>query len=350
MSASEQMAGSERVIAAVQGQEVDRFPLVTPTSVVTVESMTVTGVYFPEAHTDPYKMAALAAAGHELLGFDTVTPYFSILLEAAALGCEVDLNSVDAMPAIKINPLKNLLERKWDWRPPANFLDRQPVKALLAAIRLLKKRYGRRVAVVGKVIGPWTLAYHLCGVQDFLLGLVLEPEAVRELLERLLAVPLRLAVAEIEAGVDVLTWADHATSDLVSAAAYRDFLLPLHQRAMEQLAGSCPVILHTCGRATDRVAYFARAGFTAFHFDSRNPVGDLLSLANGRLNLIGGINNPQTLLNGKVKEVRATIEGLLQAGIKMVAPECAVPLRTPNQNLRAIVQAVRDFSRRHRKV
>lgn len=345
MPAEEQMAGSERVIAALKGEETDRLPLITPTSVATVESMAATGAYFPEAHTDAYKMAALAAAGPELLGFDTAAPYYSILLEAAALGCEVNWNQVDAMPSIKKNPLQ-----KWsDWRMPADFLDREPVKALLTAIRLLKKRYGRRIAIVGKVIGPWTLAYHLCGVQNFLLGLVLEPEAARELLVRLLAVPLKLAAAEKEAGADVLTWADHVTDDLVSAAAYREFLLPLHQQARLQLPEDMPVILHTCGRVTDRLAYFARTGFTAFHFDSRNPAAEILTLANGRIRLIGGINNPQTLLNGKPAEVREEVTRLLQAGIRLVAPECAVPLRTPNQNLKAIVQAVRDFSRRLRE-
>lgn len=345
MTAKEQMTGCERVIRALKGEEVDRWPLITPTSVATVESMAATGAYFPEAHTDPYKMAALAAAGHELLGFDTTAPYFSILLEAAVLGCDVDWNPVDAMPAVKKNPIQ-----RWDnWRLSGNFLDRQPVKALLKAIRLLKERYGSRVAVVGKVIGPWTLAYHLCGVQNFLLGLVLEPDSVRELLDRLLAVPLKLAAAEIETGADVLTWADHATSDLVSAAAYREFLLPRHQQAMAQLAANIPVILHTCGRANDRLPYIVRAGFTAFHFDSRNPPGELLNLANGKLTLVGGLNNPQILLNGRVNEVRTAVEELLQAGIRLVAPECAVPLRTPNRNLQAVVQVVRNFSRRHRE-
>ncbi|MGI9860502.1 MtaA/CmuA family methyltransferase [Moorella naiadis] len=345
MAAREQMTGCERVIGALKGGEVDRLPLITPTSVATVESMAATGAYFPEAHTDPHKMAALAAAGHELLGFDTTAPYFSILLEAAALGCDVDWNPADAMPAVKKNPL----ERWDDWRPPSNFLDRQPVKALLKAIRLLKDRYGNRIAVVGKVIGPWTLAYHLCGVQNFLLGLVLEPDSVRELLDRLLAVPLQLAAAELGAGADVLTWADHATSDLVSAAAYREFLLPRHQQAMEQWPAEIPVILHTCGRATDRLGYFTQTGFTAFHFDSRNPPGELLNLANGKLTLVGGLNNPQTLLNSRVDEVRTAVEELLRAGVHLVAPECAVPLRTPNRNLQAVVRAVRDFNRRQRE-
>ncbi len=50
-----------------------------------------------------------------------------------------------------------------------------------------------------------------------------------------------------------------------------------------------------------------------------------------------------------VAEVKAEAERLLQAGIQLVAPECAVPLRTPNRNLQAIVRAVRDFSRCQRE-
>ena len=34
-------------------------------------------------------MEVLASVGHDVFGFDSVSPYFSILLEASALGAEV---------------------------------------------------------------------------------------------------------------------------------------------------------------------------------------------------------------------------------------------------------------------
>ncbi|WP_169802139.1 hypothetical protein [Neomoorella mulderi] len=43
------------------------------------------------------------------------------------------------------------------------------------------------------------------------------------------------------------------------------------------------------------------------------------------------------------REVIANIE----AGIEIIAPECAVPLRTPNANLKAIVSAVEEYCRNH---
>lgn len=346
MFVGEQMTGCERVLAAIQGRDFDRLPVINPTSVATVESMVAVQSFFPKAHYDAQGIAVLAAAGHEILGFDTVAPYFSIVLEASALGCDLDWGQVDTMPEIQ-----GIYLKRWsDWSYPKDFLDRRPIKALLKAIELLKKRYGNRVAIVGKVIGPWTLAYHLCGVQNFLLGIIVDPETAKKLLQELVKVSLELAYAELEKGAHLLTWADHATSNLVSAACYREFLLPIHQEAMRQLAKECPVILHTCGKVNDRFSYYTQAGFTAFHFDSRNSLSHLLQTAKNHVTLIGGINNPQLLLNGTSTEIKKSVICLLHMGVNLVAPECAVPIRTPNSNLKEIVKTVREYSRQMRKI
>ena len=70
----------------------------TGTSIVCQELMDQLGVYFPDAHLDPEKMAALAMAGHTVLGFDVVMPLFSVCHEAAAMGCKVNWGGVDIMP------------------------------------------------------------------------------------------------------------------------------------------------------------------------------------------------------------------------------------------------------------
>ena len=49
----------------------------------------------------------------------------------------------------------------------------------LQAIRLLRKRLGDEVALVGKVFGPWTLGYHVLGVEEFLISTLLEPDQVK---------------------------------------------------------------------------------------------------------------------------------------------------------------------------
>jgi [methyl-Co(III) methanol-specific corrinoid protein]:coenzyme M methyltransferase len=226
---------------------------------------------------------------------------------------------------------------------PDDFLERPPVAAVLQAIRLLRQEYGEHAAVVGKVMGPWTLSYHMHGVQDFLLETLLDPDKVRGFLNRLIEVTLLFAGAQIKAGADAICVADHATGDLVSGKMYRELLLPYHRQLASRL--NVPLVLHICGNTLDRIGSIATSGFSGFHFDSKVEVEKAMEAVRqaaaegGRLALLGNVNNPQTLLNGKPQDVYAQARRAIQAGVAIVGPECAVPLRTPLENLRAILHA-----------
>jgi [methyl-Co(III) methanol-specific corrinoid protein]:coenzyme M methyltransferase len=281
-------------------------------------------------------MARLAAAAHTILGYDAIMPIFSVVQEAAALGALVDWGDLDTLPTVRA-PL-------WDdpaaVRIPADFTERPPIRAALDAIRILRADYGDRVAIVGKVMGPWTLAYHVVGLQPFLMDTLLAPERVHAFLAQLQAVTLRFGRAQIEAGADLLCLADHATGDLVSSAMYRDFLQPVHRELVAAL--DIPVVLHICGNTLDRIPAIADAGFDAFHFDSRVDARDAVRAAAGRMALVGNVNNPELLLNGTPAAVQEAARYALAAGVQVLGPECAVPLHTPVENLRAIVRAVED--------
>ena len=86
----ENMKPKERVMAVFEGKETDRAAVINPTSIITLDSMACIGVKFPDVHLDGEKMAAAAATGHDLCGFDSVMPKFSVVQSAAALGAEVD--------------------------------------------------------------------------------------------------------------------------------------------------------------------------------------------------------------------------------------------------------------------
>ena len=336
-----QMSPRERVMAIFDRQQTDRASAVSPTSVATLDSMKATGTCFPRAHLEADQMAALAAAGHELLGFDTVAPKFSVVQSAAALGAEVDWNSGGSMPIIRKHPITDPDQ----FKIPDNFLDKPPVKVVLDAIKLLKKKYGDKVAIIGKVFGPWTSAYNLCGTESFLMATVEEPERAHAFLEAFTPIAIRYAHAQFEAGADIMLWGDHVSGDLCSPNAYKEFLLPVHKKILSKLLDRRgPVILHACGRTIDRIAYFAEAGFDAFHFDSRNDITTAVKEA-GDMLLTGCVNNPKVLLNGTVSDVVKQTKEILDAGILLVSPECAVPCAVSNENLKAIAETVEGLSK-----
>jgi len=332
------MTPRDRFLAGIRGKPVDRPPVGSPTSVATLEQMDKLGAWFPAVHRDGAGMARLATGAYELLGYDAIMPIFSVIQEAAALGCEMEWGTAGSMPAVRTHPWR----RPEDVHIPDDFLDRPPIRAALDAIQFLRARYGEEVAIVGKVMGPWTLAYHMHGLEDFLAETLLDPEMVRDFLRALARVPLLFGKAQLAAGADMLCLADHATGDLVRGAMYRDFLQPVHRQLIGAL--QCPLVLHICGDTLDRIGFIAEAGFDAFHFDSKVDAKAAVDAAGPRLSLVGNVNNPETLLRGTPASVAAETRYALATGVRVIGPECAVPLQTPLANLRAIVEAVRSTS------
>ena len=94
----------------------------------------------------------------------------------------------------------------------------------------------------------------------------------------------------------------------------------------------------------DRIQYFNANGQTAFHFESQNDSVEMKAKAD--MVLIGNINNPKTILAGTRDDVRREVYRALDAGIDIIAPECAVPLNAPMANVKAVAEAVEEYAGR----
>ena len=339
----EKMSSRERVLAAFNRQPVDRPPVITISSVMTVESQNSIGVKLPETHNDPEKMAALAATAHDLLGFDSVMPYFGMQQESSSLGGKINWGQIDTMPAIT----EPLYMDPDEFKYPENFLDLPGVKAVLDAIRLLRKKFGDKVAICGKVMGPWTATMVMHGTENLMMGIIDEPEKMKGFMEKLRILAIKFGAAQIEAGIDILNWNDHVTGDLVSAKTYEEFLFPLHKQVLKEFHANAPkripIILHTCGKTMDRMPLFAQTGFDGFHFDSKNDVTESLKLTEGKILLCGCVTNVDVLLNGTRDDVKKQTADLITKGVPIISPECAIPLRVKNENLRMMVETAESF-------
>ncbi len=343
MPLTETMKPRERVMNALAGKPVDRTPVANPTNVATVELMDMMDAPFPDACRDPELAARLAATGYTELGFDSVMPYFTIIQESSALGCDMQWEEKDNWPTVRMyNPIWKGPD---DIRIPPGFLEHPDNIAITRAVEILKRELGDEVAVIGKTMGPWTLAYHVFGVEPFLLMTVDDPDMTMRCLDRLKEISVLFGEAQIAAGADALTFPDHATGDLVSGEYYRRFLLEIHREMVERL--NVPLILHICGNTLDRMDYIAQTGMAAFHFDSKNDPQAAMDTVAGRIGLVGNINNPETLYARGPEEVRQEVFKCLDAGVGMVAPECAVPLATKLENLMEIPRAVKAWHESH---
>ena len=307
-----------------------------PTSIACHELMDKVGVSFPAAHLDPNAMAELALAGHELVGFDTVMPEYSVVQEAAAMGAQVDWGDRDKMPDVKDFPNADFS----DVVVPADLLEKPACRVVLDALSILRRHVGGKAAVVGKVMGPWTMSYHMAGTQNFLLAVGMgETAKVTKMLRQLMPVTIAFINAQFAAGADIVVLADHATRNLVGPHHYEQLLLPIHQEITAQAGG--PLILHVCGNCSDRLELFARTGVDAYHFEWAIDSREAVQRVGDRISLVGNVNNARTLLQGTPEDVYQQARYAIEAGVNIIGPECAIPLSTPLENLKAIVAAAR---------
>jgi len=261
-----------------------------------------------------------------VMGFDNVMPYISVVYESAASGVEVDWGRKDNMPSTK----NTIWKEPEDIDVSGKFLEHKYAKVVPDAIRIMKKELNGEAAINGKVFGPWTLAYHTVGMEEFLMGSFTDPDKTKKLLEKLKVLTLKFAEAQIAAGADCITLADHCTRDLCSPDAYRDYILPIHKEMAKTI--KVPVILHICGYTLDRIQYINETGLACFHYDSKNDDAEMRKAAS-RICLAGGTNNTELLRKGSEAEIIADIEKKISVGVEVIGPECAVPLDTPLKNL-----------------
>jgi [methyl-Co(III) methanol-specific corrinoid protein]:coenzyme M methyltransferase len=314
-----------------------------PTNVASVDLMDLVDAPFPDACRDPELAARLAATGYTELGFDSVMPYFTIIQESSALGCDMQWEDKDNWPTVRMQ--QPIWKDSRDVRIPSGFLEHRDNITITKSIEILRQELGNDVAIIGKTMGPWTLAYHVFGVENFLLMTVDDPAEVMRILHKLKEISVLFGEAQIAAGVDALTFPDHATGDLVSGEYYRRFLQDIHTEMVEALP--VPLILHICGATLDRMPYIAETGMASFHFDSKNDPQKAMDAVDGKIGLVGNINNPTTLYARGPAEVREEVFKCLDAGVQMIAPECAIPLATKLENLIAIPDAVKEWHETH---
>ena len=92
-----------RIFTALIGGKLDRVPVTSLTGAggtVNVEMQKATGIYWPDAHKDPEKMANLTITSYELSGLECVRVPFDIGVEAEAFGCKSDFGRMDLQPSV----------------------------------------------------------------------------------------------------------------------------------------------------------------------------------------------------------------------------------------------------------
>jgi len=331
------MKAKERLMNVINHQKPDRMPCFGANSTVTYEQMEKVQAFWPDGHEKGEVMARQALAAYTILGFDAVRVPFCQTFEAEALGCKIKSGGTEGIPGISHPP-----PYKLDDTPvfPSDFLSRGRIPELLKAVRILKKELGDEVAVVGGIIGPFTIAGSLMDTVPLLKATFKAPDKIRPFLEVGVKAGAALARALVDAGVDIICCEDMTASpDLIAPKTYRDLEMEYQRRQFENIA--VPRILHICGNVDSIVEYMGQTGAEILSLEPKANAEVARTKCGAGVVLMGGVDTATTLFMKDADTVRAGCEESIENGIQILAPGCSVAPGTPLANLLAMVEVAK---------
>ncbi|MEN6549132.1 MAG: uroporphyrinogen decarboxylase family protein, partial [Armatimonadia bacterium] len=207
---------------------------------------------------------------------------------------------------------------------------------------LLREQVGGEVPIMGWVEGPIAEAVDLRGMQDFMLDLIDDRPFVEDLFDWVRELETAFALAQIEAGCDLIGIGDAAAS-LVSARVYEELVLPREQKLVKAIheAGAA-ARLHICGNTTHLLGLMPQTGCEIIDLDYLVPIEQARPAMGPEPIILGNLDPVSELLEATPEQVLESCRRCHAAcGERhIVGPGCEVPPGTAEEAVRAMVRSV----------
>jgi uroporphyrinogen decarboxylase len=306
--------------------------------------------------TSGKRMAEAQYRAWRMCGQDVLVAQSDNYYIAEGFGLQIDHHS-DAIPTPR-SPLIENLKDILSLRVPDPLADgRMPV--YLEAIERLRAMTGSDVIVRAPGTGPFSLAGHLMGTQNFLtrLGLLeIEAdedtfEALTELLNLCTEGLIRFSRACLQAGAGIIQAGDSlASSDMISPAMYRAWAFPFERRFFATVNPWCGErgaysLLHICGNNSGILRDMSDTGAMIVELDSKVDMGLAKRTIGSTVCLMGNLDPTTVLLQGTAATVEKAARDAIAAGASggrfILGSGCEVAVDTPLDNIEAMIRTAR---------
>jgi len=189
-------------------------------------------------------------------------------------------------------------------------------------IKAALKRTQKKIAVVGGILGPFSMVYYLMGLETLGLTLYDDPDLIRDLHKVVNEFLIEAAKRVIEAGVDAVCVADdiaYHSGPFLSPSDFRKYSLPYIAELIQEIRKrGVPVIFHSDGNLNLILDDLVDTGINALNPIEKNANMDLKEIKEkyGRkICLIGGVDNQ--VLSGSTPE---DVEREVRKDLDIAAP------------------------------
>ena len=338
------MTHRQRFMAALDGGLLDRSPVFPLLMFLAADRA---GLTYREYATDGRALAGAQLLVQERFDLDAIT------VCSDAFRIPADLGGDMAYPEERTPYLRRpLVTAGTDLaklgRPDPTAKGSRMADRLLAVAELARAAAGE-VPVVGWVEMPFAEACSLCGLTEFMLLLTDDPARAHQVLAYAAAINTDFALAQLEAGADMIGAGDAAAS-LISKTMYAEFALPYEQQVCQAIhqAGGL-VKLHVCGNTTHLLAQMSTCEADLFNVDHLVPLDKARDAYTAQGKCYKGNLDPvsQIMQVGpeRCQELAHGCLALAGGTRYMLSAGCEIPAATPDEVLHAFCEAPRTFAK-----
>ena len=337
------MNEKERLLGVLRGEAVPEAPCICPggmMNAIVVGLMDRCGIAWPEAHTDPDKMAELARAVYDHEMFENYGLPFCMTVEAEALGAPVDMGNRECEPHVSDYVLGRV--EQWPELPEPD-LSRGRPRVVVEAIERLRRTGKEGVPIIGNLTGPMSLATSLVEPVDFYKALRRKREDAHALMRRVTDVLVAFGTAQAAAGADVLTVSDPSgTGEILGARYFAEFAVQYLNALIRGVRDAFPglrFIVHICGGMKNVFGELKAVEADAFSFDA------MVNLREARKHLaprkVMGNVSSFGLAMASAEKVEAMARAALGMGSDILAPACGLGTQSDIRSIQALLRAAR---------
>ena len=341
---SKEFTHLERMLAEFNFERPDRVPVFLNNAAATSRAI---GVKVGQMLVNADIFSDALCTSFEKYQYDGIRINADVAVETEAMGAKA-VYQEDGPCAIKDHPVKT--EADFDkLRVPDPYTDgRMPI--MLKTTSLTRKRAGDDVYIASSCMGPMNIASQMLGVDNLMVMCIDDPDFLNRILDFTTQITINYGKALYEAGATCITMGEAVCSEkAIGPNFYREFAAPHHKIVIDEF-NSLGIKYHTfhiCGPVKNILLDIADTGVASLDIDAPVDIAESRKMLGNRLCMLGNVA-PSELLKSSPERITELAKKVLEnkEGLGIVlGAGCNMAPDTPEANIRAMVQAAKDFGR-----
>ncbi len=344
MHKDDQMTPKERAFALFAGKPVDRMPIKLFSPYIGMNF----GVSYQDAFVEAKSRAHWLIESYKRFGQDGLSVNYRIDGIPVAFGAESTYDPL-GIPMIKENILKDFSEIDQLDLEKIRFENDPNAQTAFEAVQIIQDALNDEIFTGVGLMGPFTTAANLAGVEIILKSMRKDKEGLHKLLDFAADITIEVGRKFVENQIGI--GLAEPTASLLSPKQFREFVIPYYVKVMDKWKewGSRGSGFHICGDTTKLLETFPEMGIRGVSIDSAVDIAVAKDLVGDKLSIMGNVS--------PIEILRGTPESIEQAVIDCfrkcwdnprgftIAPGCDVPVQTSLENIDAYMSAARKCAK-----